>query len=259
MAAGYAVSRPPMHPRIMARVAETLGLAGRVERALDVGCGAGLSTAPLGRLARHSIGIEPLEAMLRWAGTTAPGASFAAGRAEALPIRSDSIDLITAAGSLNYADLERSFAEAARVLRPDGVLVVYDFSQGRSFPDSPLLDEWYAGFVRRYPKPTDAGRQELDPEILAARGSGFRLSGHEGFEIGLVLGPAFYLNYAMTEANVAHAVRNGTPEGEIRRWCADTLAPVFEDREKEVLFRGYIAYMKKRPAPGGAGQHVDCN
>ena len=69
------------------------------------------------------------------------------------------------------------------------------------------------------------------------------MSRQESFEIGLVIRPAFYLNYAMTETNVANAVRNGIPEQEIRTWCADTLSSVFHGEEKEVLFQGYIAYM----------------
>ena len=59
MAAGYARARPALHPRI-------IGLAGKylqplpVENALDVGCGAGLSTRALESIARHCHGIDPL-------------------------------------------------------------------------------------------------------------------------------------------------------------------------------------------------------
>ena len=63
--------------------------------------------------------------------------SFAAGVAEAIPLGDRSVDLITAAGSLNYVDLDVLLPEAARVLMPDGVLVVYDFSAGRSFRPQP--------------------------------------------------------------------------------------------------------------------------
>src|SRR5512138_2967890 len=102
MAAGYAQARPAVHPRVVDRVVDRLG---RCRRALDVGCGTGLSAAPLSRLADEVIGIEPNEAMLRWSARVAPVAAFAAARAEALPVRSASVDVITAAGSLNYVDL----------------------------------------------------------------------------------------------------------------------------------------------------------
>jgi len=52
------------------------------------------------------------------------------------------VNLITAAGSLDYGDLSRHFPEAVRVLVPGGVLLVCDFSQGRSLRGSPRLDTW---------------------------------------------------------------------------------------------------------------------
>jgi predicted TPR repeat methyltransferase len=40
-----------------------------------------------------------------------------------------SLDLIAAAGSLNYVALDRFFPEAARILAPNGLLLAYDFPQ----------------------------------------------------------------------------------------------------------------------------------
>ena len=45
LAAGYAYDRPPVHRCIIQRAGEYLGITGGRQRALDVGCGAGLSTA----------------------------------------------------------------------------------------------------------------------------------------------------------------------------------------------------------------------
>jgi SAM-dependent methyltransferase len=233
-AAGYANARPPMHPRLIERIAARLDR--RFRYALDLGCGAGLSTAPLSRMADVCIGLEPYEPMLAHAGGVAPHAEFLAGSAEVLPFRPQSIDLVTAAGSLNYTDLPRALAEIRRVLTADGVLVVYDFSQGRSFPDSLALDEWFLKFVRRYPPPPGEGI-EIDPRRL----SGFTVKDYEEFEIGLPLTPQFYLEYALTETNVSHAVRTGAPRAEIRAWIEASLRPVFAGRPRDVLFRGYTS------------------
>jgi ubiquinone/menaquinone biosynthesis C-methylase UbiE len=249
LAAGYAWCRPAIHPRVIERIEHHLRLGAdklqpgqKIARALDVGCGAGLSTQPLGRLAAQIFGIDAAEAMLARASSVAPHAHFAAGRAEALPIRSGSIGLIAAAGSLNYADVDLFFSEAARVLAPGGELVVYDFSPGRAFPDSASLDEWFGAFMRRYPPPRDEAL-ELSPQRLAQLTGLFHVQSHEDFEIPLSLSPAFYLDYVLTETNVACAVTDGVPLEEIRAWCEDTIEAVFEGRDREVLFRGYIAYM----------------
>jgi ubiquinone/menaquinone biosynthesis C-methylase UbiE len=105
LAAGYALSRPAVHPLVIERIdqhlrpgTDKLQPGQKIARALDVGCGSGLSTQPLDRLAVQAFGIDVAESMLAWASSVAPHAHFAAGRAEALPIRSASIGLITAAG-----------------------------------------------------------------------------------------------------------------------------------------------------------------
>ena len=242
MAAGYAAFRPPVHPRVMERVRASLARPLPCARALDVGCGAGVSTKALAGFARTSIGLEPAERMLKWARSAAKFATFVAGRAEAIPMLARSIDLMTAAGSLNYVDLDHFFPEAARVLAPEGVLVVYDFSAGSSFRGSTALDEWFEEFSRRYPAPPGEGRS-LSPEILAELDSGFRLQSREHFEIGLTLTPGFYLDYILTETNVAAAIRSGMARREIRSWCAETLEPVWRRAEHEVIFRGYFACM----------------
>src|SRR5262245_32559103 len=126
MAAGYATARPPVHQRILELARPYLKGAG-FRHGLDVGCGAGLSTKALADLVEHCVGLEPSAGMLRWAPSSAPEADFVVGGAETLPFASGSIDLITAAGSLNYVRLEPFFTEAARVLTSQGVLVVYDF------------------------------------------------------------------------------------------------------------------------------------
>jgi len=81
LAAAYAVDRPPVHEHIL----RSARLSGQADLALDVGCGAGLSTAALAPLARRAIGLEPVPAMLAHRAAIAPGAGFVIGRAERLP------------------------------------------------------------------------------------------------------------------------------------------------------------------------------
>ena len=173
----------------------------------------------------------------------APSADFAVAAAEALPLPNTSVDLITAAGSLNYVELDRFLAEAERVLTPDGILLVYDFAPGRSFADGPELDEWFSQFVARYPWPSNEAR-EINPHLLAEIAPGFSLEA-EQFEIPITLSSDFYREYMMTETNVARAVRAGIPLEDIRAWCAKTLFPIWGANDRDVLFRGYFACMNR--------------
>ena len=241
MVEGYTKARPPVHPYVLERVRERLGLTMPISRALDVGCGAGLSTSPLRGIAGFCLGIDPIEAMVHGSPAAVIGVRFAAARAEALPVRSASIDIITAAGSLNFADLDQFFPDAVRVLRDGGALIVYDFSAGRRFVDSDVLDAWFTEFLRRYPKDEGAA-VALDPESLAAAAAGFTLAGSEEFEVALRMDQVAYCNYLVTEMNVAHAIARGEDSAAIHAWLESALDDVFEGTAHEVLFAGYLAH-----------------
>jgi SAM-dependent methyltransferase len=242
MAAGYAFDRPPVHPHMVRAIGRHLRLAGRLTRALDVGCGAGLSTAALEPLAETVVGLDPVPRMLTHSRRVAPRAAFLVGQAERLPFPAGSFDLVTAAGSLNYVDLALFLPDVSRVLVPGGVLAIYDFSAGRRLRDSAALDAWYATFERRYPpKPG----YDLDVRDLAYAMSGLRLDAYEEFEVAVPMTLASYLPYVMSETGVEMAISRGVAEGEIRNWCTSTLREVLDDTPTDVLFDAYVAYVKR--------------
>jgi ubiquinone/menaquinone biosynthesis C-methylase UbiE len=241
MAAGYARARPPVHPEVMRLVGERLGFVEPVRVAVDVGCGAGRSSTPLLALARTVVGLDPVPAMARAAAIAGvDGSGFGVAVAEALPVRSGSVDLLAAAGSLDFVDLDRFLPEARRVLRPGATLLAYDFAPGRAFPDSPdspALDAWFTDFRRRYPP---APRAELDLTTTP----GFRWLGHEPFTVELPMSPESYVEYAMTETNVAAAIGRGTAAADIRTWCATSLAPVFGGVARLIAFTGSFTWFE---------------
>ena len=252
MAAGYATARPPVHAIVLSKVRHAFCGGLQPRHALDIGCGAGLSTKPLTAFVEHCFGLEPSVTMLRLARTIVPQARFVSGVAESLPFRTASIDLITAAGSLNYVSLNHFFPEALRVLDPSGCLVVYDYPAGRSFHSSEDLDLWFGHFRAKYPKPRSEALK-LTPEILERIVTGFRLGPHEYFETCIKMTCQAYTAYMMTETNVAKAIREGEREGDIRDWVESTLPPVFDGREREIVFKGYYACLQ--PARGVSSKH----
>jgi len=167
--------------------------------------------------------------------------SSAAGRAEALPLAATAVDLVVAAGSLDFVDLGAAMREAHRVLAGDGHMIIYDFGVARRFRTSDQLASWYSTFLERYPPAVD-DREPVTAAALAAQGGLFRVLSYEDFDIDLRLSPGEYTDYLMTETNVASAVRRGGSYEEAKAWCRDTLGSFFVEPQG-VVFDGYIALL----------------
>jgi SAM-dependent methyltransferase len=244
LAAAYAADRPPVHQHIL----RSAGPGRQAARALDVGCGAGLSTAALVPMARQVIGVEPVAAMLAHRRAVAPGAGFVIGQAERLPFPAGSFDLVAAAGSLNYTDLPVALAEVARVLAADGTFLLYDFSTGGRSVSGEDLAEWFASFVRRFPWPP--GWAAFDVRELPLDRYGLRLVAYTDVETRLPMTFDAYLRYMLSETNVEHAIASGAcGAAEARAWCERTLADVFAGGAVTVVIPGHIATL----APVGSG------
>ena len=242
MATGYASARPPVHAPLMDRVATAQGWTDPMGVVLDVGCGAGLSTRAALPWARAAIGVDPAAEMVAAARITVPSASFLVGPGERLPIGAGTIDAITAAGSLNFMDLDRFADEAARVLRPDGVAVAYDFATGCRCATAPNLAAGYGDFATRWTRPT-ANRNAIDPEVL--REGPFEVVATASFVVTIAMSLDWYVDYLMTETNIAAAVARGEAASHIRTWCAAQFAPTFT-RALPVEFDAWFAVMRPR-------------
>ena len=152
-------------------------------------------------------------------------------------MQSGTVGLLTAAGSFNYADISACFSEAKRVLSREGLLVVYDFSPGRSSAQCAALDSWYSKMLQRWPKPNDGVREVSEATFESAP---LRLVADETFVVSIDFELDGYLDYLMTESNVGAAVRTGASLTEIRSWCEEGLHQLFHGT-LAVEFESYYA------------------
>ena len=228
-----------MHGQILEHVVSQLAWARTTDVAVDIGCGAGASSSALVRsgLGRQVLGVDPSAAMILEANTHVGGASFVVGKAEALPIGTGGVGLITAAGSLNFTNVQECFSEAQRVLSPEGVLVVYDFATGRRSAQSPDLESWHSEWLRRWPTPT-TGVTAVLPSTF--HGAPLQLIAYESLTVATTFDLNGYLDYLMTESNVSSAVKSGASMEEIRGWCEQHLRALFVE-PLQVQFDSYFA------------------
>lgn len=96
---------------------------------LDVGCGVGHLTRLMAENGARVVGLECNSAQLAKAQSRPPvaGETYRDGVAENLPFADASLDLVVMSNSLHHVPLEhqaKALAEAARVLKPGGLLYI---------------------------------------------------------------------------------------------------------------------------------------
>ena len=108
----------------------------------DIGCGSGLSTFELSRVAARVIGVEPEAAMRQIAEQEAreqglKNVEFCEGWAEKMPLPDQSVDAVVAvtlASLYSQEGIAAYVREAERVVRPGGIVLAVDIASG-----------WYGG------------------------------------------------------------------------------------------------------------------
>ena len=113
---------------------------------VDLGTGPGLLSIHLGRLLPQAriIGVDLSSGMLQSARENADEAGVSnfetrLGRAEAMPIESNSADLVVTQSSLHeWEDPRKGLAEVFRILKPGGRLMLKDYNRA-----------WLSGWRRR--------------------------------------------------------------------------------------------------------------
>lgn len=116
---------------------------------VDVGCGAGFHLPRMARTARTVVGVEPHPPLVELARARTEALErvhVLAGLGEALPLPDASVDVVHARTACFFGPgCEPALAQAARVLRPGGVLVVVDLDATRS-----PYGQWMRADLPRY-------------------------------------------------------------------------------------------------------------
>ena len=121
LAAQYAEFRPSYPGALfdlLARIAPSRG------RAWDCACGSGQATLDLAERFESVVGTDASAQQVA-AAKPHPRVTYAVCRAEASGLETASFDLVTVAQSLHWFDRPGFYAEARRVLKPEGVIGVW--------------------------------------------------------------------------------------------------------------------------------------
>jgi SAM-dependent methyltransferase len=134
-------------------------------RIADIGCGEGALARYLATAGAGVIGIDPdrerIDAARRAAEASANAAEFLTGTAEALGIPDGVLDAVIYSNSLHHVAVDKmraALAEAARVLRPGGLLYVTEpLAEGAFFDVQRLVNDETEVRLRAYEELGRAG------------------------------------------------------------------------------------------------------
>lgn len=233
LAESYARFRPPVHSAICTRLLEHVVPMERCWRVLDVGCGAGASTAALLPYSAHLVGTDPYLPMLKQAETKVSGASFVQGWFEALSFSAGFFHLVATAGAINYADVVAALREANRVLQPGGWFMAYDFSAGRQLTVASPLPDLFAQFRKQYPS---SPGYDLHLPSLPFHITGFVSVIEHSFSVETSMSAEEYVQYILGDSGIERALAGGEPAEHVRHYCDALFRPVFSGEIRNVVF-----------------------
>jgi SAM-dependent methyltransferase len=137
---------------------------GSGKRVLDVGCGAGYSSALMKTVGANVVGVDAAQGMVDHANEVFDGIDFQVGGIEELTFGDDAFDVVFAANSVQYAaNLVTALQELRRVCKPAGAIAAGLFGP----PDAVSYEPVLAAVGQFMPKPPPGGEP----------GGPFRLSG----------------------------------------------------------------------------------
>ena len=201
---------------VLAELAEP---AGRV--VVDVGCGAGGLVRWLAAQGAEAIGVEPGAEPLRRARERAGhGERYEAGDALALPLADASADVVVFLHSLHHVPaggLDAALAEAARVLRPGGLVYVQEpLARGPYFELVRPVDDETAVRAAAHAAVRRAAGGRLEHEREVGFDAAVRVAGFEDLRDRVVLvDPARAERFAAAEAQLRERfAATGEPDGD---------------------------------------------
>jgi ubiquinone/menaquinone biosynthesis C-methylase UbiE len=239
----YAEGRPFFHPLAAKKIRAICCEHGRIDRALDVGCGTGQSTVALLDVADEIIGLDNSAEMLSYA-PRLERIQYVRAQAEGMPFLEESFGLITVALAFHWLDPRKFLLDAHRVMKTGGWLVIYnDAFTGRMVGNGDFAAWNRESYLARYPSPPRESR--LLAEFDASE-YGFTSHTYDQFVHEVEFTPDQLVRYLLTQTNVIAAVEAGNEHlHSVAQWLLSSVRPMFDTGSKSFSFSCEIRFLKR--------------
>lgn len=210
-------------------------------RVLEVGCGTGVLTRKLARWegVQSVVGVDPAASLIREARTLSAELSninYEEADGRSLPFDANAFDLVLFDSTLSHVPQpERALAEAFRVLRPTGILGVFDGDYATTTvavcdndPLQSCVNAMMASSVH------DRWLMRRLPSLISA--AGFKGTNFQSYGFVETSGGAYMLSVVDRGVETMHTA------GAISEKTASALKEEARRRAKDGMFFGHIAY-----------------
>lgn len=246
IAEGYAKDRPFLHRHVMEMLKERFHITKNFENGLDVGCGAGLSTKALRMICNQVTGTDISNEMVQAANAlyTDKGYSFKQSKAEEIEAAPDTFDIVTAAGVINWIDESKFLPLLGKIMKKDGILLIYDFWITDEMEGKRGFTDWYQKqYLASFPKPPRKENIWTEEDVKPFH---FRISAQENYKVSYSMDKEQFIRFMLLQSNViAQVEEKGNSLDEVKKWFEKTLMPYFEnDKKEKLIFEGYNWYLE---------------
>ena len=149
-AALYEVGRPEPPPAALEELGRRI-LPEKGSWVADVGAGTGKLTRHLTDIFPRVLAVEPVRGMREEFLRQLPRCPLLAGRAEALPVRTGSLQAIVASQAFHWFVAERAIPEFARALGPSGQVALLWSHRDLADPHQQRISGILDSYARRFP------------------------------------------------------------------------------------------------------------
>jgi ubiquinone/menaquinone biosynthesis C-methylase UbiE len=241
----YSIGRPYFHGNTIKHIQDFLNLKAKLDKALDVACGTGLSTKPLLEIATHVYGTDISQDMLNVA-PKVEGIKYKIAPAEEQPFPDNSFDLITVSSGVHWFDIDKFLIEACRLLKSKSWLILYENYFSAEMVDNAAFKTWFTSiYLNKYPSPP-RNKYQWAKENLRPKNLDFVFE--KTYQNSIGFNKKDLVLYFTTQTNIISAIeKQGTTYQTAERWLEEELSPFFDNESivHSIEYGNWIKFIQR--------------
>ncbi len=242
----YLRGRPDFHNNTIKHIKDFLHLEKKLDKALDIACGTGLSTKALLEIATDVYGTDLSPEMLRLA-LQPHKIHYAVAPAEHQPFADNSFELITVSSGVHWFDIDRFLTEAYRLLKSNSWLILYENHFISEMVDYVDFSKWFPDvYLKKFPSPPRNNDYAWTDENL--RTKNLKFISEEKFKNSIQLNKKQLTLYFTTQSNIIAAVeKNQATYEAVENWLDKELNSFFhnDDTIRTINYGNWIKFIQR--------------